>query len=224
MWEGIKLFIATWHAPCEFIIVDDGSSDDTAKLIKANDMFCKLVADGRAQLIQQKNTGKGGALANGVAQAKYNFILTLDADMATMPTELLKWLQYEPGMFDTYSVYIAARTHKYSELVLISSRRESGKLFAQIVQKLIGLPYTDTQCGFKLYPSLIAKGIFSKLYIKGWAHDVDLLLQLQRAKISVVEMPIAWNEREASKINVITDGIKMLYDVLKLRIFRKSGH
>jgi dolichyl-phosphate beta-glucosyltransferase len=218
MWEGIKLFIATWPAPCEFIIVDDGSTDNTANKIRDEKLFKDLAHDRRASLLLQENTGKGGALARGVAAAQMQYILTLDADMATMPTELLKWLQYEPGMYAQGSrVHVASRTHAHSVLQLISSRRSSGKVFNKIVRAITGLRHTDTQCGFKLYPTGIAQDVFSNLRVQGWAHDVEILLSLHRKSIVVVEMPVSWNEQDASKIRVVRDGISMLVQLFHIR-------
>jgi dolichyl-phosphate beta-glucosyltransferase len=81
------------------------------------------------------------------------------------------------------------------------------------------LPFKDTQCGFKLYPRAIAQQLFANLRTKGWAHDVEILLQANKQSIPVIEMPITWNERDASKINVLRDGMKMLWEVMKMRFY-----
>jgi dolichyl-phosphate beta-glucosyltransferase len=216
MWEGIKLFIATWPAGVEFIIIDDGSTDDTAEQIKQHSLYKNLLADNKIKLIQQKNSGKGGALANGIAVAQHPYLLTIDADMSTMPTELLKWQQMNKNLFDGGTVYIADRTLAESKLNLISSRRESGKVFNKLVKLFTRLDYADTQCGFKLYPTPIAKQIFAKLFTLGWAHDVEVLLKLQQNRVPVNVMPIVWNEYDASKINVLIDGAKMVWEVLRI--------
>jgi dolichyl-phosphate beta-glucosyltransferase len=225
MWEGITLFISTWPATSEFIIIDDGSTDDTAESILQNDLYKKLAADKRITFLQQKNTGKGGALANGIAIAKHPYVLTVDADMSTMPTELVKWVHINKNLFDNTSVYIADRTLAASKLNLISSRRESGKMFNTIVRHLTGLKYADTQCGFKLYPTVMAQAIFATLFTKGWAHDVEVLVRLQHQKILIVPMPIVWDEYDASKINLLKDGAKMLWEVLCIRLkYRKVNN
>jgi dolichyl-phosphate beta-glucosyltransferase len=222
MWEGITLFISTWPATSEFIIIDDGSTDDTAQNIFNTELYKKLALDNRITFLQQKNTGKGGALAKGIAIAKHPYVLTVDADMSTMPTELVKWVHINKNLFDNTSVYIADRTLAASQLNLISSRRESGKLFNTIVRQLTGLKYGDTQCGFKLYPSTIAQPIFATLFTNGWAHDVEVLLRLQHKNVAIISMPIVWDEHDASKINLLKDGAKMLWEVLRIRLkYRK---
>lgn len=219
MIDGIKEFIATWHGLFEIIIIDDGSTDDTVSLIKNNLLYKNLLADNKIQLIQQTNTGKGGALQKGITAATLDFILTVDADMAAHPVEIMNWRLQNKATFARDTICIASRTLAASKLILISNRRSSGKLFNTIVRIITNLPFKDTQCGFKLYPRAIAQQLFANLRTKGWAHDVEILLQANKQSIPVIEMPITWNERDASKINVLRDGMKMLWEVMKMRFY-----
>jgi len=219
MIDGFKEFIATWHGLFEIIIIDDGSTDDTVSLIKNNLLYKNLLADNKIQLIQQTNTGKGGALQKGITAATLDFVLTVDADMATHPVEIMNWRLQNKATFARDTICIASRTLAASKLILISNRRSSGKLFNTIVRIITNLPFKDTQCGFKLYPRAIAQQLFANLRTKGWAHDVEILLQANKQSIPVIEMPITWNERDASKINVLRDGMKMLWEVMKMRFY-----
>ena len=219
MIDGFKEFIATWHGLFEIIIIDDGSTDDTVSLIKNNLLYKNLLADHKIQLIQQTNTGKGGALQKGITAATLDFVLTVDADMATHPVEIMNWRLQNKATFARDTICIASRTLAASKLILISNRRSSGKLFNTIVRIITNLPFKDTQCGFKLYPRAIAQHLFANLRTKGWAHDVEILLQANKQSIPVIEMPITWNERDASKINVLRDGMKMLWEVMKMRFY-----
>ena len=219
MIDGFKEFIATWHGLFEIIIIDDGSTDDTVSLIKNNLLYKNLLADNKIQLIQQTNTGKGGALQKGITAATLDFVLTVDADMATHPVEIMNWRLQNKATFARDTIFIASRTLAASKLILISNRRSSGKLFNTIVRIITNLPFKDTQCGFKLYPRAIAQQLFANLRTKGWAHDVEILLQANKQSIPVIEMPITWNERDASKINVLRDGMKMLWEVMKMRFY-----
>jgi dolichyl-phosphate beta-glucosyltransferase len=219
MIDGIKEFIATWHGLFEIIIIDDGSTDDTVSLIKNNLLYKNLLADNKIQLIQQTNTGKGGALQKGITAATLDFVLTVDADMAAHPVEIMNWRLQNKATFARDTICIASRTLAASKLILISNRRSSGKLFNTIVRIITNLPFKDTQCGFKLYPRAIAQQLFANLRTKGWAHDVEILLQANKQSIPVIEMPITWNERDASKINVLRDGMKMLWEVMKMRFY-----
>jgi dolichyl-phosphate beta-glucosyltransferase len=218
MMEGIKEFLAVWHGDFEFIIVDDGSTDDTVTQINATTLFQNLLADQKIQLLQQPNTGKGGALKHGISKASKQYTLTLDADMATHPAEIIRWALASTATFDAQTISIADRSLAKSNLILISNRRDTGKLFNTIVRRITGLPYTDTQCGFKLYPTAIAKTLFASLHTLGWAHDVEILVKAKKQNIAVQCMPINWNEKAASKIHVLKDGLVMLWQVLVIRV------
>jgi dolichyl-phosphate beta-glucosyltransferase len=217
MMEGIKEFLSVWHSDFEFIIVDDGSTDNTLALINNHLLYQNLLADDKIKIISQANLGKGGALKNGVAAAKLAYILTMDADMATHPAEVIQWARSNENVFDFNTISIASRTLPTSKLILISNRRDSGKLFNTIVRTITGLHFRDTQCGFKLYPAPIAKQLFSALHTNGWAHDVEILLHASKQNMPIQDLPITWNERAASKINVLKDGFIMLLEVCKIK-------
>jgi dolichyl-phosphate beta-glucosyltransferase len=213
---GIKEFLAAWHGSIEIIIVDDGSTDGSVEFLQLQSMIQALMADDKLKIITQKNTGKGGAIQAGIAIAKHDYCLTLDADMATHPTEIINWALLSKSTFDQATISIASRTLANSKLILISNRRNKGKMFNTIVRRLTGLQINDTQCGFKLYPTAIAKQLFANLQTKGWAHDVEIILRAKQKNIALQEMPITWNERDASKINVVIDGFKMMWEVVRI--------
>jgi dolichyl-phosphate beta-glucosyltransferase len=217
--DALQYFIATWRGIWQVIIINDGSTDDTSAWLSNNTFINQLVLDGRCIIINQNNMGKGGALATGVATATSEWVLTLDADMSTEPITLLHWLRLEPNLLSTNNkVYIASRALKQSQLNLKSNRRQKGKLFNTITRLCTGMPYTDTQCGFKLYPAQIALPLFAQLHTKGWAHDIEILLKLHKQNISIVELPVLWNEYMASSINVWRDGLKMIWDTFTISL------
>jgi dolichyl-phosphate beta-glucosyltransferase len=214
--EGIRDFIVEWHGDFEFIIVNDASTDDTIKAITADPLFQNLENDGRISILQNTKKGKGGALQMGVAAASKEYILTCDFDMATSPLEIILWAKNNNAVFDGKTISIGSRTHPESELILITHRRAHGNLFNTIVRLCTGLSQKDTQCGFKLYPKSIAQHLFDSLRTMGWAHDVELLKKASKLNIPILEMPITWNEREASKVNLYSDGLKMIWEVVKM--------
>jgi dolichyl-phosphate beta-glucosyltransferase len=218
--DGIKYFIAEWHGDFEFIIINDSSSDDTYSRIENIPLYQSLSINGKAQLINNLPTrkGKGGALKTGIEVASKDYILTCDADMATEPIAMIIWFIKYPQLFDHKSILIASRTHPESQLELISDRRSHGNLFNRIVRLLTPLELLDTQCGFKLYPCKMAKSLFASLKTMGWAHDVEILCRASKLNFSIHELPILWSEREASKINLWSDGIRMVWEVVKFRL------
>lgn len=216
MFEGLKKFTAQYPTSFEIIIVDDGSNDGTDILIIQNPYFKELSKENKIILLQQNNKGKGGALQLGVANASKEFILTLDADMATIPDEIFNWNHLKKS-FQSNEILIGSRELKDSKVNDSFKRKLIGNIFNLIIKIITKLNITDTQCGFKLYPAEVAKTIFKDLKTLGWAHDVEVLLRAKKMNINIVEMPITWNAMAGSKINVLKDSWKMFWEVVSLR-------
>ena len=210
----------------EVLLIDDGSRDKTLSGLKK-------IADGfpgrhgmapeafslRAIALEQ-NSGKGAALQRGVAEASGNRILTLDADMAARPVEILQW--QANGHVDLKSspdnhVHIGSREDPDSNVTDRSTRRIMGRVFNFITRMLSGLPLHDTQCGFKLYPRPLAQDVFPRLIHTGWAHDVEILMRLQRLNADIHSLPVRWVAIEGSKIHPIKDAWKMFCALLEIR-------
>lgn len=211
LFAAITPFFKQWKGAVEVVIVDDGSTDQTVKAIQNHPDFKDQEAI--RLLPADKNLGKGGALALGVAEARHDFILTLDADMSTKPQELLHWKK-EAGVFREDTIYIASREHKDSDVQAQTSRRIVGNVFNFLVRSLTPIRTRDSQCGFKLYPAAVAKTLFARLQVKGWAHDVELLYRAHLEGVKIQEMPVTWQEEAGSKINVMKDSVRMLFQIL----------
>lgn len=216
LFDGLQSFVDRWQGKCEFILVDDGSTDHTAAMIVAHDFFKDYHAREQIFLIQQSNTGKGGALQAGIARARGEFVLTLDADMATSPLELCHWLA-QKNVFSDNEILIASRELKTSSVKDSAKRKFVGHIFNFIIRHAVGLDQQDTQCGFKLYPSAIARQLFASLQTPGWAHDVEILLKAKQAGYRITEMPVKWEAIPGSKVNIVRDGWQMFWEVMKIR-------
>lgn len=220
LFRGIDEFAQAWQGPFEVILVNDGSQDDTGDRVIGHPSFQAMQGAGRLILLNQANTGKGGALKHGVMQAKSAFILTLDADMATRPVELLRWLERRQA-FRENEILIGSRELTSSVIQSSNVRRRIGNIFNWIIRVRTGIPFLDTQCGFKLYPSEAAKRLFGALQTYGWSHDLELLLRAIDAGYHIVEMPVHWEQVAGSKINMITDSWKMFWEVMRIAALRK---
>lgn len=223
--KTLKSFDGRWNTPLEILLVDDGSTDGSPKKIEAqfSNAFSGNTDFRFIQLPQ--NLGKGGALKAGVAEATGDYILTLDADMATRPQELDKWLKELPGKtFHDDQILIGSREHENSNVAGNLIRRIAGLIFNFIIQLFTNINFADTQCGFKLYPAAIAKKLFGELKTNGWAHDVELLYNAQLNEIDVQPMPVKWIHQEDSKINLVADSFKMLFQTLFIAIRLKFKH
>jgi len=213
--KTLKSFVQKWTNPLEIILVDDGSTDDTVKII--NQKFSENFSNNSSFSILKlpENVGKGGALKAGVAKATGDFVLTLDADMATRPQELQKWLKLLPKKtFNNQQILIGSREHSNSKVEAQGIRRLAGWIFNFFIQFFTNLNLQDTQCGFKLYPKEAAQNLFGALRSNGWAHDVELLYRAKLAGYNIKSMPVKWDAMDDSKINLLTDSVKMFWQTV----------
>lgn len=222
LYSGIKEFIAAWPAKTEVIIINDGSRDNTQELLREHQVYKEH--QNVIKIYNQENTGKGGALKHGVLKAEGKIILTLDADMAARPVELLKWTERLQNGFEENVIYIGSREHRDSEIINERFKRKlAGNIFNLIVRSVTPLKVKDSQCGFKLYDSTVAHQLFGELQTMGWAHDVELLYRAHSRKIDVTEMPLKWQAMEGSKIRLLRDSINMLREILKISRLVKNN-
>lgn len=193
----------------EVIIVDDGSKDNTLKVIPPNPHLHVIP--------HQVNQGKGGSVRTGVLNAKYENILFMDSDLAT-PIEELNRLS--PYLQQGYDIIIASRNLPGSNLVVKQPkyRQLAGKTFPLLVRLLSGLPYKDTQCGFKLMKAGPGKEIFKRLTILRFAFDVEMLFIAKRLGYRTAEVPVNWIDQSGSTVHFFRDSWRMLKDLFTIRI------
>lgn len=217
LFSALEDFEAKWQNSCEYIFVDDGSTDTTLRQLESH-TFCKSTAR-KIKILTQANTGKGGALKLGVAHATGEYVLTIDADMAAQPTDIILWLEKKKG-FSKKEILIGSRELKNSHVEDFGHRKLIGNIFNRIIRIATGLRINDTQCGFKLYEVNTAKLLFGSLQTLGWAHDVEILKRANLLGYAIVEMPVHWKAVKGSKINVLKDSWKMFWEVIRIRTLK----
>jgi dolichyl-phosphate beta-glucosyltransferase len=205
------------HAPSfELIVVDDGSTDKTAKIVEAVQATrpeVKLLSYGG-------NRGKGYAVRFGMLRASGQRILFCDADLATPIEEIEK---LNAALDEGYDIAIGSRDVKGSQLIKHQSflREHGGKAFNQLVQRLTVPGIHDTQCGFKLFTRSAAQSVFSRCQIDHFAFDVELLYIARRLfGLRIAEVPIRWAHQEGSKVRFWRDGFRMVSAVVRIRCTR----
>jgi dolichyl-phosphate beta-glucosyltransferase len=202
----------------EVIVVDDGSRDATSTVVRA-----AIAQDPRIRLIRlPRNRGKGYAVRVGVLSAVGRHVLFSDADGATPLSEVERLIAALKRGAD---IAIGSREQRTAGVQVRArlGRRIAGRLFHQIVKFTGVSEISDTQCGFKLFPADVAADLFPRLRLDGYAFDVELLLVAQRRGLRIAEVPVNWTHQPGSKINVVTDGLRMAYDVLRVRSYAMRG-
>jgi dolichyl-phosphate beta-glucosyltransferase len=193
----------------ELIVVDDGSRDNTVKMVQN--------FSGNVKIIKNKiNSGKGFSVKRGIENAKYDLILFSDADLATPIEELNTMLkEIEKGA----DIVIASRNLPSSNIVVRQPiyRQMMGKIFPLIVRLLLIPSIRDTQCGFKLFKSKVAKQIVKKQTINQFSFDVEILFIAIKSRFNIKEIPVRWIDKKGSTVNPLKDAFKMLIDLFKIR-------
>ena len=116
------------------------------------------------------------------------------------------------------SVYFGSRSHKNSNVKSKFYRKIIGNLLRYLIFIFLKIKIRDTQCGFKLYKSAVAKKIFSRLKFFGYEHDIEIILLLKKFKIYIAELPVTWKHVKLSKVNIILDPIKIFFKVFLIKI------
>ncbi len=198
----------------EILIVDDGSKDGTGAVCNSyNSILPQLKC-----ISVTPNQGKGNAIHVGMKSAQSDWILIADADTATPWDQFLKLSAHANR--DQSSIAIGSRDLPESDVRTQQSwiREHMGKTFNLIVRFITGLPYRDTQCGFKLIERNRIQTFLSLLQVKRFAWDVELLMFAQKNKLRISEVPVAWEHQEASRVHPIRDAFEMLCRVIEMRV------
>ncbi len=193
----------------EVLVVDDGSTDATAAVAE------EFAAQGVHLLRQPENRGKGAVLRVGVLESRGDEVLLVDADLST-PIEDLERLR--PHLQEA-EVILGSRAVAGSDITLHQPvyREMMGRTFNLIIRLLGVRGLRDTQCGFKLLDGDVARELFRKLQIERFAYDVELVWLARRHGYRVVEVGVRWADSSSSRVNPMTDSLRMFWDVLMLR-------
>jgi dolichyl-phosphate beta-glucosyltransferase len=196
----------------ELIVVDDGSRDGTAAVVKA------VIADeARARLITyQPNRGKGYAIRQGVLASQGAQVVFLDADLSTPVEEIpraLEQLKHAPvviGSRDLPDSDVRGKQPLY--------RRLASDVFKWVRYLMIGLwRLSDTQCGFKAYRGHIARQLYALARVDRFMFDVEILYLADRARLNIIEMPVRWADAPGSKVRFWEGLVNMVRDLWRIR-------
>lgn len=214
-------FISTSGQNIEVIVVDDGSSDDTAAVAKG---AFSAMPDIQSNVIRyEKNRGKGYAVKTGLLAANADVALFSDADLSTPIDEMSKLV--EPILSDECDVAFGSRALDRS---LIGThqpwrREQGGRVMNFIIRTMSGLPFADTQCGFKAFNLIKFRPLLDVMKIDRFGFDVEFLFVANYHKLRLKEIPVRWNDVEGSKVSVFRDTRRMISELNQIRSNAKSG-
>jgi dolichyl-phosphate beta-glucosyltransferase len=196
----------------EIIVVDDGSRDRTVPLIEESISRAPEIRMIRLPM----NRGKGAAVRAGMMVARGDAILFSDADLSTPIEEVQGALKL---LAEGTDVVIASRALADSRILVRQNRlRESlGRLFNLVLRVFFGIPFRDTQCGFKLFRREAASAVFEQARIDGFAFDVEAILIALRLGYLVREMPVRWMNDPESRVTMLRHPVQMLADLWRIR-------
>jgi dolichyl-phosphate beta-glucosyltransferase len=214
-------YLQTQDTDSEVIVVDDGSSDETAQIAEQSLVNSDRIS---AQVIRVRpNRGKGHAVYTGLLAAKAPIALFTDADLSTPITEMPKLV--EPIENGQYDLTFGSRALDRSLIGVHQPwrREQGGRVFNLIVRVATGLPFWDTQCGFKAFRMSVCRPIIEAATIERFGFDVELLYVACKAGLRLQEIPVRWDHNDGSKVNVMRDSMRMFNEVRTIRSQSRRG-
>lgn len=213
--RAIVGFLKTLPGEIELIVVDDGSTDQTAQVAES---VGSALAGFRVMRLPS-NRGKGAAVAAGVAAAEGDLIAFTDADNSIFIEELshlMERLEESHG-----DIAVGARASQDTPNRL---RSMAGRAYRSAARLLMGPGLHDPQCGMKLFRRQVAKQLFSRLQVERFSFDLELLVMARRLGCKVVETPVRWAPRPGSTVRPLHDAPRTMLDLLRIAFRAHLGH
>jgi dolichyl-phosphate beta-glucosyltransferase len=212
-------YLSGTRSDAELIVVDDGSEDETATVAEN---CIRPAANIAARVIRyEKNRGKGYAVRTGLLAAQANIALFSDADLSTPITETPKLV--DPIRRGECDLTFGSRAVDRSLIGVHQPwrREQGGRVFNLIVRLATGLPFWDTQCGFKAFRMNVCRPLIESARIDRFGFDVELIYLSHLARLRLREIAVRWDHSAGGPLdssgNYSRDSIRMINEVRRIR-------
>ncbi len=216
--EKIQAYVRQKNWSAEIIVVNDGSRDNTSEIVRE---YARRF-DNMRLIENPGNRGKGYTVRNGMLHTSGDYVLFTDADLSSPIEESEKLF----GALNAGAeVAIGSRWLRSETQTLRQPlyRQVLGRMFNLVLRILLGVKFKDTQCGFKAFTRRAVETIFVRQRIDRWGFDPEILYLAHKFKLRAVEVPVNWAHDDRSKINPFTDGIRMAWEILRVRSYDLTG-
>lgn len=222
--EAVVRHFARSGEDVEVVVVDDGCTDATVETVAR--FAAERPPQGRVTigvLRNGRNRGKGYSVKHGVLMARGDLVLISDADFSTPIDDLPLLLQAVEK--EGYGIAIGSRALEDSRVEIRQAawRETMGRGFNRLVRLLTGLPFRDTQCGFKLVLRQEVLPLFRAARVERFAYDVEILYLARKAGVRVREVPVRWRNAEGTKVRAWADSFDMLKDTVRIVLRDRLG-
>jgi glycosyltransferase involved in cell wall biosynthesis len=215
----LDYFAAREWASWEIVIVNDGSSDNT---LAVAERFHKEHPAIRV-LENPGNRGKGYSVRHGMLEAQGEWILFTDSDLSAPIGEMDKLIAEVRKQNAQVAIGSRAVNRKLIEVHQSWFRETAGRIFNLLMRTVTGLPFADTQCGFKLFERRAAKEVFRRQRIERWGFDAETLFIARKLGYKAIEVPVRWSHSEGTKVSMFRDSLNMFVDLFRIRRNQVQG-
>jgi glycosyltransferase involved in cell wall biosynthesis len=211
--DAVVACVRREHWNAEVIVVNDGSTDETADLVRD---FARNAPE--VHLMENpSNRGKGYSVRNGLIHARGNIVMFTDADLSAPIDEadrLFAAIEQDGADIAIGSRWLATSRQTHRQPLY---RQVFGRCFNALTRMVMRLPYADTQCGFKAFTRDAAQTVFQLQTIERWGFDPEILFIARKRHFKVKEVPVSWAHDARSRISYLRDGLQMLKELAIVR-------
>jgi dolichyl-phosphate beta-glucosyltransferase len=208
----VETYLRESNRRSELIVVDDGSTDDTAAAVD------QMIRSGlKLHLLRHDaNRGKGAAVRTGMLAASGDIVLFTDADLSTPIADFERLIA---ALEEGADVAIGSRALDRSLIEVHQPwiRDRMGRVFNLFVQAILLPGLKDTQCGFKAFRRKAARDLFSATEAEGFEFDAEVLYRAKRSGLKIREIPVHWRNNPDTRVSAISDSARMLFSLFRVR-------